>query len=74
MQLALSESRKMKLVSILCRTWGESMKSISESESSSLVTLRLSKKDAKKKLKALKIMADVFVFIILEFIEPTLIK
>ena len=44
----------------------------SESESSSLVTLRLSKKDVKKKLKALKIMADVFVFIILEFIEPTL--
>ena len=30
-----------------------------------------SEKDAKKKLKALKIMADVFVFIILEFIEPT---
>ena len=36
------------------------MKSISESE-----------KDAKKKLKALNIMADVFVFIILEFIEAT---
>ena len=31
-----------------------------------------SEKDTKKKLKALKIMADVFVFIILEFIEPTL--
>ena len=30
-------------------------------------------KDAKKKLKALNIMADMFVFIILEFIEPTFI-
>ena len=30
-----------------------------------------SEKDAKKKLKALKIIVDMFVFIILEFIEAT---